>query len=166
MVKKRIHHQGMTLVEIMIVVAILGIMFRVGPQILTNVTRFYRLNSARIETTRDARDSLAQINKMLRQTVSSTIVISREANQPPYSNLTARTVDGREIKYFQSGTNLNFMADGSTRTISRNLRYLGFTYPRTDDPSIISVAVTFEKGTYEGQSKAIQMAIEKVRIMN
>jgi hypothetical protein len=46
------------------------------------------------------------------------------------------------------------------------LRYIAFTYARTDDPSILSVSITTEKETYESGTKALQMAIEKVRVMN
>ena len=32
--------------------------------------------------------------------------------------------------------------------------------------TILSISITFEKATYEGGTKALQMAVEKVRIMN
>ncbi|MCB4756710.1 MAG: prepilin-type N-terminal cleavage/methylation domain-containing protein [Elusimicrobia bacterium] len=168
MVKKRLlpPSLGVTLIEMMIVVAILGILASVGPLLLKNVTRFYRLNAARLETVRDARNCLTQINQALRQATASTIVISQESGQPPYSTIFAQTVDSRSLKFYQSGNKLNFVQNASTVTISENLRYIAFTYPRTDDSTILSVSVTFEKKTYEGQTKAIQMAIEKVRIMN
>ena len=54
----------------------------------------------------------------------------------------------------------------SSVAITGNLRYIAFTYPRSDDPTIISVAVTMEKATYEGGTKALELSIEKVRIMN
>ena len=36
----------------------------------------------------------------------------------------------------------------------------------TDDPSIVSVAVTMQAPTYLGGKKALQLSISKVRIMN
>ena len=158
--------KGVTLVEMMISVAILGIVFGIGPTIMRNMTRFSRMNTARLETQRSARESLSQINKALRQASAESIVISQESGEPPYSSLSFTTVDGRAIHFYQEGTDLEFSVDGATRTLTDNLRYISFAPPRTDDSNIISVSVTFEKSTYEGGTKALQMAIEKVRVMN
>jgi prepilin-type N-terminal cleavage/methylation domain-containing protein len=165
MVRKR-RASGFTLTEVMITVAILGVVFSIGPSILTNVTRFTRLSQARIDTQRAARTSLSEMNKTLRQASAATLNVSQETGQPPYSSLSFTTVDGRAMKYYQQNTNLFMVNNGSTRTLSSDLRYIAFSYPRTDDPNIISVSVTFEKQTYQRNAKALQMAIEKVRIMN
>ena len=50
MKNKRI--KGFTLVEMMITVAIVGIVAMIMPSIMMNITRFFRLNTARIETQR------------------------------------------------------------------------------------------------------------------
>jgi hypothetical protein len=54
----------------------------------------------------------------------------------------------------------------NTTTLSKNIGYIAFTYPRTDDVSIISVAVTMQTPTYLGQKKTLQLSIQKVRVMN
>ena len=71
------------------------------------------------------------------------------------------------MSYYQQGNQL-FQARGGVtgKMIANNLRYIAFTYPRTDDDTILSISFTFEKATYEGGTKALQMAVEKVRIMN
>jgi prepilin-type N-terminal cleavage/methylation domain-containing protein len=158
--------QGTTLMELMIVVAILGIVVTVAPTFLKNITRFNNLTTARLETQRSARDSLSQIMKGLHQAQASTIVLSQESSQFPYSSVSFSTIDGRTLKYYQQGNDLKFVSNGSTTTLAKGLRYIAFSYPRTDDDGIISVSLTFEKSTYEGGSKTLQMAIEKVRVMN
>jgi len=160
------HRRGVTLVEVLIAISILGVVFALGPSILTNITRFSRLSRARLETQRNARDGLNQINQSLRQAEASSIVISNETSQSPFSSITFNTVDGRTIKFFQKGDDLNFVQNGSTVAVADGLRYIAFSYPRTDNSKIVSVSVTFEKDTYQGGTKALQMAIEKVRIMN
>ena len=150
----------------MVVTAILGIIAMTVPQLIKNVTRVTRLNTARIETQRIARDALSRINQSLRQAKATSIVITQETNQPPCSSITFQTSDGRTLKYFQSDKNLDFVQNSSTSTLATGIRYIAFTYPRTDDATILSVSITTEKDTYEGGSKALQMAIEKVRIMN
>ncbi len=166
MVKIKKHHLGVTLVELMIAISILGLIVTILPGLLKSITRFSRLNTARLETVRDARDSLGQINKALRQAVADSIQISHNTSQPPYSKIYFQTIDGRNMSYYQDGKYLKFSINGSERPLTENLRYIAFTYPRTDDAKIISVSITLEKSTYEGGSKALQMAIEKVRIMN
>jgi prepilin-type N-terminal cleavage/methylation domain-containing protein len=167
MVRKARHFEhGITLVELMIVVAILGVIFSIAPSVLTSITRFSRLSSARLDTQKSARDTMNQINQSLRQASAATIIVSQETGQPPYSSLTFTTVDGRPLKFYQSGRDLNFVQRGSTVTVADGLRYIAFTYPRTDNSKIISVSVTYEKDTYQGGAKALQMAIEKVRVMN
>jgi type II secretory pathway component PulJ len=150
----------------MVAVAILGIVFALGPAILTNVTRFSRLSRARLETQRNARDALNQINQSLRQADASSVIISNESSQSPFSSIMFSTIDGRSMKFYQQNDKLNFVNNGSTNTVADGLRYIAFTYPRTDNSTIISVSVTFERDTYQGGTKALQMAIEKVRIMN
>jgi len=166
MVKKSFKKKGTTLPELMIVVAIVGIIASLAPTLIKNISRFSQLSDARLETQKNVREALTQINQALRQASASSIIISQETNQPPYSSILFDTVDGRTLKYYQSGKSLFFVKNGSTKTLSKNLRYLAFLPPKTEDPNILSVSVTFEKGTYEGQTKALQMSIEKVRIMN
>ncbi len=154
------------MVELMIAVAIIGILGMVVPNLLINITRFFRVNNARIETQRAARDSLSQINQSLRQAYASSINISQESGQPPTSSISFSTVDGRNIKYFQSNKSLYYVVGGSTKAVASGLSFIAFNYPRTDDASILSVSVTYEGSTYQGGTKTLQMAIEKVRIMN
>jgi uncharacterized protein (TIGR02599 family) len=166
MVRKLNRQRGFTLIEAMISVTILGIVFSLGPSLLKNMTRFSRLSTARIETQRNARDALNQINQSLRQASAGSIVISNEASQSPFSSISFTTVDGRAMKFYQQSDDLKFVQAGSTVAVADGLRYIAFSYPRTDNFKIVSVSVTFEKATYEGGAKALQMAIEKVRIMN
>jgi prepilin-type N-terminal cleavage/methylation domain-containing protein len=162
----RMTRRGVTLVEMMIAVAVMSVVFLLGPALLTNITKFVRLNKARIETQRSARDSLNTVNQTLRQASAATITISNETGQPPFSSITFSTVDGRNLKMYQSGKSLNFVQNNSTTTIASGLRYVAFSYPRTDNSYILSVSVTYEQDTYQGGTKALQMAIEKVRVMN
>lgn len=163
--------RGFTVIELMIVVALLGIILSLGPNLLLNIFRFWRMQIARVDVNQNARKSLELVNKTVRQASASTIIVSNRSNQPPYSWIQF-TVDkgtgpivGR-YGFFQEGKNLQYMKDGSTSTLADNLRYLAFTYPQSDDVDILAVAMTFEESTYAGQTKALQLSIEKVRVMN
>ncbi len=160
---------GYTLTELIMTVAILGILFGLAPQLLIQMTRVFRQNQARISIQREVRNSLDLINRNLRQAQAGTIIIDQASGAPPYSRITFDrfTPDGgtATMSFYQQGNTL-YMVRGGTKAISTNLRYLGFTYPRTDDDTIVSVSVTTEAGTYEAQTKTLQLSVEKVRIMN
>jgi hypothetical protein len=50
--------------------------------------------------------------------------------------------------------------------LSDLLSFIAFTFPRTDDATIVSVSLTMQKATFEGGSKALELTVQKVRIMN
>jgi prepilin-type N-terminal cleavage/methylation domain-containing protein len=165
MVKRTLHRSGYTLVEMMLVVVILGIICMSAPSLFTHLTRFYQLHNAKVEIQRDARACLDIINRFLRQATSYSVVIDQVSGQTAYSRISFTTIDGQNMSFYQQGTTL-YQVARSTTPISKNLRYIAFTYPRSDDPTIISVAMTMEKATFQGGTKALELSIEKVRIMN
>jgi Tfp pilus assembly protein PilW len=159
---------GITLAEVMIGVAILGIIFAIAPKVLSDTYKFFRLSMARAEIQRDARTALDLMNRRLRQAGASTITVSRHsAGQPYYSKVAFTTASGDAMEFYQEGSDLKMTENGSSaRVMAKNLRYLAFTFAESDNSYIMSVSVTFEKAIYSGRSKALQMAVEKVRIMN
>ncbi|OGR76406.1 MAG: hypothetical protein A2X32_12485 [Elusimicrobia bacterium GWC2_64_44] len=163
--------RGYTLMEMMLVVAILGVLILAAPRTFIKTYQFVQLMMARVEIQKNARGALANINRDLRQSVASSITIDRVAGQPFHSRITFNKYNSTggltAMSYYQQGNKLYQATGGSTgKMIANNLRYIAFTYPRTDDDSILSISITFEKATYEGGTKALQMAVEKVRIMN
>jgi len=149
----------------MLTFAIVSIVTVLGNVLFIQITRFFRLNQARIEIQRDARTCFNVMSRNLRQAYAVSIVVDQATGQPPYSRMKFQKVNGRWITYYQQGHDL-FEVDIGTRSISKNLRYVAFTHPRTDDETIISISLTLEKDTYQGGAKALQLSIEKVRVMN
>jgi prepilin-type N-terminal cleavage/methylation domain-containing protein len=156
---------GYSLMEMMLVVAILGVIATVGPTLFTKVFQFYQLHNAKLEIQRDARAALDTINRFLRQGQSATVVIDQFAGQPPFSRISFTTTQSQSVMFYQSGTTL-YQVLQSTNAICRNVRFIAFTYPRSDDPTIVSIALTTQKSTYQGLYKALQLSIQKVRVMD
>jgi prepilin-type N-terminal cleavage/methylation domain-containing protein len=165
MVRRGKNRAGYTLTEMILVVAIIGIVAMVAPTLITQLVRFYQLHNAKVEIQRDARACLDIMNRYIRQAESYSVVVDQLSGQPPYSRLSFSTISGGNIIFYQQGTNL-YQVYRSTTVLSQNLHYIAFTYPRSDDPTILSVAMTMEKSTFQGAYKSLELSIEKVRIMN
>jgi len=157
---------GFTFVEAMMVVTIIGILALVGPRLMLQLQNFYLLTTARNDIQRDARTALDIINRFLRQGQYRSIVIDSPAGQGPYSRISFDHIDGRSFKYYQSGRNLMQDVDGNVTTLSSNLIYLAFTFPRSDYPKLVSVSMTMGKDIYKAQRKELELTIQKVRVMN
>jgi len=157
---------GYTMVELMMVVAILGLIASIGPMLLTQLQNFFLLTTARNEIQRDARGSLDTMNRYLRQARMGTMVIDTPAGQGPYSRVRFRHIDGRYMEFHQNGKELVQVIDNANSVISRNLVYIAFTFPRTDDPSILSVSMTMGKSIQLGRRKVLELTIQKIRVMN
>lgn len=157
---------GYTLTEAMLVVGIVGILSTLAVPLLINTTNFWRQTTARNDIERDVRVSLDVINRMVRQAQKTTVVVDQVSGQPPFSRITFTTIDGRTISFYQTGNILYQKFGSNVSILSRNVGFIAFAYPRTDDTTIVSVAMTAQAATYKGGSKALQLSIQKVRIMD
>lgn len=158
--------RGYTLVELMMVVAILGAIAMIGPRLMVQLQNFYLLTSARGDIQRDARASIEVINRFLRQAQYRSIIIDSVSGQGPYSRLRFKHIDGRNFQYRQEGNALIQGVDGVETTLTRNLVYIAFTFPRSDYPRLVSVSMTMGKKTYLEQIKELELTVQKIRVMN
>jgi len=161
-----VKRKAFTLTEMMVTVAIMGILSTMGPTIFMNLHRFFLQHSARGEIQSEIRVMMDNMDRTIRQASVNSINVSQDSGQPPYSKIYFTTVDGRTITYKQNGRQLLEIVNGNTKTLSKNIYYLAFTYPKTDTNTVISISITLQKATFEGRTTALQMAITKVRIMN
>jgi prepilin-type N-terminal cleavage/methylation domain-containing protein len=160
------NERGWTLTELLIVVAIIGATMMMAPQIITQSTKIFVLSRAKLELQREARAAIYVITRELRQAQSNTIIIDQAANQPYYSRLRFTTVQLKAVTVAQNNNLLQITIGTDVTTLSKNLAFLSFTFPRSDDMTIVSVALTLQEQIYGGQFKALHMASERVRVMN
>ncbi len=158
---------GFTFIEAMLTVAVLGILATMSAQILLQVNRYFIMSRTRLDLQREARAVMYVVTRGLRQAQSDSILIDRAAtSQPFYSRITFTKIQGTTMSFNQSGADLVMTVGTKTQTLSKNVRYLAFSFPRSDQLSIVSVSLTLEGLIYEGRKKALHMASEKVRVMN
>jgi prepilin-type N-terminal cleavage/methylation domain-containing protein len=160
------NRKGWTLVEIAITSAVIGIVALLAPQIISFSTKVFVLGKTKLELQREARAAMYIITRELRQAQSSTIVIDEIAGQPYYSRIRFTKINNANVTIAQNGSNLTLTLGIDVTTLSKNLAYMAFTFPRSDDLTIVSVSVTLQQQIYSGLSKALHMASERVRVMN
>ena len=112
------------------------------------------------------------------------VMTRASSTQPYYSQITFTKEQGQTVTFFQNG-NLLCQATGVTSLVltqngqpvcssvggsciqlSSDLFYSAFTFPRSDDMTIVSVSMTFQTLIYQGRTKALHMASEKVQVMD
>ncbi|OGR83809.1 MAG: hypothetical protein A2902_03825 [Elusimicrobia bacterium RIFCSPLOWO2_01_FULL_64_13] len=168
--------RGVTLVEMMISLTIMGIIAYSFTQVQSYITRFTLVSKAKQETTQESRTALTVMQKMIQQGSAGTFVIDQVDGEPPYSRLYFQTTtfDGtdREFYLYQYGSNLYMdyrdvgAAAWKQKLLTPNVRFISFFYPITFDNRLISVSLTVSKKTAEAKETFLQMALQKVRIIN
>lgn len=157
--------KGLTMVELMINVVTLSIIAFALTSLFLKWIQFWQLSKAKGAIQRDARTCISAVNKHLRQGTASSVVIDRyDSNQPPYSRIYFEK-DGQPFIYYQKDQEFIEVIK-STRTLAKSLRAVQFIYPESTNNSILNVSITFEKATYSRGTKALQLSVQKVRIMN
>jgi prepilin-type N-terminal cleavage/methylation domain-containing protein len=157
---------GFSLMETIMTVAILGIVVMVAPTIINQTVKFFILGKVRLELQREARAAMYVMTREIRQAQSSTIVIDQINGQPYYSRLRFTKIQGAAVTMAQQGSSLLLTEGVVVSTMSKNLAFLSFAFPRSDDMTILSVSLTLQEQIYDGAYKALHMASEKVRVMN
>ena len=157
---------GFTLLEAMIVVAVMGIIASVGPALLVQANRFFMLSRVRADLQGQARGIMYVITRELRQAQSTTITIDQASNQPYYSRINFTNQNGTNMIFYQNGNRLMQQVGNNVHTLTTSLTYMAFSFPRSDNMSIVSVSMTLQQTIYQGQTKALHMASQQVRVMD
>ena len=155
-----------TLTEAMLVVAIMGMIAAVAPTLLIQSNRFMMLSRARADLQGQARGIMYIITRELRQAQSGTITIDQVSGQPYYSRITFTKQQGTTMCFYQSGNKLMQQVGSNVHTFTTSLTYMAFSFPRSDNMSIVSVSMTLQQTIYQGQIKALHMASQQVRVMD
>jgi len=168
MIKQMKKCKGLTLIEMLITMAIIGIISLVLGQMFFQGFRTWRQNSARINVQEGARRMLYLINKPLRQAQAGTITISRNSDDdPPCSKIDFTHINGSAYSYYQSGLKLYFSIDGGAgHELGENVRVLSFATVESGDDASVNIGLCLEQKTYAEKTKTSKLSVQIVRIMN
>lgn len=159
---------GYTLIEMLMVVSIIGTVAGLGGTLMTQVNRFFIQAKARADLQKEERGIMYNLTRELRQARSSSILIDRAPNQPYYSRITFTEQQGGTVTLYQSGRQLaqTWGSPRKTTILTRDLAFLAFTFPRTDDMTILSVSMTLQTTAPGGKVKTLHAASRQIPIMN
>ena len=160
------NNKGWTLTELAITAAVIGVVAMLAPQIISQTTKVFVLGRAKLELQREARATMYIVTRELRQALSNSIAIDQLNGQPYYSRIRFTKIPNTNVTIAQNGSDIQLTIGNDTTILSKNLNYLAFTFPRSDDMTIVSVSVTLQEQIYNGLFKALHMASERVRVMN
>jgi prepilin-type N-terminal cleavage/methylation domain-containing protein len=160
------NRRGYTLIELILVITIIGILFMLGPTLYTQSMKFFIMGNAKLSLQREARAAMYIMTREIRQAQSNTIVITQAPGQPYYSQISYTTQQGVAETISQNGTQLVLTEGNTTSILTKDLSYLAFSFPESDDMTILSVAMTLQVEIYGGATKALHMASEQIQVMN
>ncbi|MQY53517.1 MAG: prepilin-type N-terminal cleavage/methylation domain-containing protein, partial [Firmicutes bacterium] len=99
--------KGFTLIELMIVVALLGILGYGIMKFFTNTFRTWWQTSQQIDAQQKARVAMDEMTRFIRQARPvADIVVGEQAGEDPNTMITFTHIDERQISYFQFGDSL------------------------------------------------------------
>jgi len=164
-------HKGLTLIEMVITMAIMGIISIVLSRMYSQGFKVWRHNKARIDVQRDARTMLDLINRKLRQAEAGTITITRDSDDdPPCSKITFTCVQQStttQISYYQSGLKIyRSINSGAGQQFGENVRVLSFATMESGDNASVNIGLCLEEKTYADRTRTSKLSVQIVRIMN
>jgi prepilin-type N-terminal cleavage/methylation domain-containing protein len=162
----RTRRAGYTLLETMLTVAIVGMLFAIGAKVMLQANNYFVFSKTKGDLQGQARSAMYIMTRELRQAVSSSIVLDQYPGQPFYSRITFNKLDGTTTQFAQHGTSLWLIKGIHVDTMTTHVEYMAFTFPRSDDMTILSVSMTLQEVTYDNKTKALHMASEQVQVMN
>jgi len=171
--RSRSPESGMTLTELMIAVILLGIGMGWIVTMFLQGWNLWKRNFDELILQRNTRLCMKRIVQATREAQAGTIVISKAANGPPYSEIAF--IDGRKHYWIfrQNGAKVTVLmplASGISTTqilISGGVQSLTFAFPNLSTKSLVDVALTARTKPYQKAVVPIVIQLaERVMVRN
>jgi prepilin-type N-terminal cleavage/methylation domain-containing protein len=134
--------KGFTLIELMVVVALLGILGYGIMKFFTNTYRIWWQASQQIDVQQKARAAMDEMTRFIRQARPVTgIAVGAQAGEDPNTMITFTHIDGRQISYYKSGDSLKRVVNGATTdAIAEDLVSIYFILDPPITPSQVDIS--------------------------
>ncbi|MBL0058545.1 MAG: prepilin-type N-terminal cleavage/methylation domain-containing protein [Elusimicrobia bacterium] len=161
--------RGITLTELLMVSAILGFLLTLGARLFISIDRYFRLNSARVEIQRDAERVTTLVHRYLSKADPWSVTVDQAFpfnTNPAFSRIQFITIDGSTVTFWQDQRTFYLAVNGSTQTLSQNVRGVAFVYPDIVKLGDLLFSVTTEKSIGGGQTKTTHTLQSRIRMVN
>jgi len=136
--------KGFTLIELMVVVALLGILGYGIMKFFTNTYRIWWQASQQIDVQQKARAAMDEMTRFIRQARPVTgITVGEQAGEDANTMITFTHIDGRQISYYKSGDSLKRVVGVGTATtdvIPEDLVSIYFILDSTMTPTQVDIS--------------------------
>ncbi len=165
--------KGFTLIELMIVVALLGILGYGIVTFFTNTFRTWWQTSQQIDAQQKARIAMDEMTRFIRQAKPVTgIVVSNWGGEDPNTWIIFTHIDGRQISYYQSGDCLKRSVDDGVTTVTtdvipEDLVSVYFILDSTSSPTQVDIStLTVQTPAIGGQQGSLTFPRKRVFLRN
>lgn len=163
-----LRRSGMTLVEMLLVSAVIGLVVSFAPRSILNILQTVRLHFLQIELQGEGRTAIDLLGRRIRPAKADTVTLDRfSAADPEYSQIRFETLEGATVTFRQNGSLLELIEGIPPRgmTVARSVGRFTVSYPDIRSPSIIDVSLVLEK-PYGREMKSVEMSIDHMQLMN
>lgn len=161
--------KGFTLIELMVVVALLGILGYGIVKFFTNTFRTWWQTSQQIDAQQKARAAMDEMTRFIRQARPvSALVVSEQAGEDSDTMITFTHIDGRQFQYYKSGDSLIRVVDGTTTdVIPEDLASIYFIVDSTSSPTQLDIStLTVQTPGTGGEQGSITFPRKRIFLRN
>ncbi len=162
--------KGFTLIELMVVVALLGILGYGIVKFFTNTFRVWWQTSQQINAQQKARAAMDEMTRFVRQARPVTeIVVGQQAGEEANTMITFTHIDSRRMSYFQSGESLRrwVVNSATTDVIPEDLVSIYFVLDSTNSPTQVDISTfTVETPEMGGEQGSITFPRKRIFLRN
>jgi prepilin-type N-terminal cleavage/methylation domain-containing protein len=161
--------KGFTLIELMVVVALLGIL---GYGIVTffrNTFRTWWQTSQQIDAQQKARTAMDEMTRFIRQARPvTTIAVGKQIGEDDNTMITFTHIDGRQFQYYKSGDSLQRVVDGTTTDlVPEDLASVYFVLDSTTSPTRVDIStLTVQTPGTGGEQGSITFPRKRIFLRN
>jgi len=161
--------KGFTLIELMVVVALLGILGFGVVKFFSDTFRIWWQASQQIDVQQKARAAMDEMSRFIRQASPVVnIVVGEQAGEDPNTMISFTHIDGRHISYFKSGDRLRRQVNGAiSDMIPENLVSVRFDLQPANPPSWVLISnLTVQTPVIGGQQGSITLPDKRIFLRN